>query len=242
MLSTLLRLGEGRTIKGLKGVADRVSALATAIEGLTDADLRSRTDKFKKRLAAGESLDALLPEAFAVAREAAWRVLSQRHFDVQVMGGAALHFGLDFRLHVAQSIDCGEIQITPVYERTQHVEQTPAGGGVTGHRARLQPGIALPVAAVLLQVLLERAEIRDQRAGVPEWPQPSIIAAFSIISTLLLMVIERGREIAVLKALGASGKRAQGASPSEASSTSPTSGPATGSCSRARRPGPRSRP
>ncbi len=93
MLSTLLRLGEGRTIKGLKGVADRVSALATAIEGLTDADLRSRTDKFKKRLAAGESLDALLPEAFAVAREAAWRVLSQRPFDEQVMGGAALHFG-----------------------------------------------------------------------------------------------------------------------------------------------------
>ena len=93
MLSTLLRLGEGRTIKGLKGVADRVSALATAIEGLADADLRSRTDKFKKRLAAGESLDALLPEAFAVAREAAWRVLSQRPFDEQVMGGAALHFG-----------------------------------------------------------------------------------------------------------------------------------------------------
>ncbi|TXI49914.1 MAG: preprotein translocase subunit SecA, partial [Mycobacterium sp.] len=93
MLSTLLRLGEGRTVRGLQGVANRVGALATAVEGLTDAELKGRTDEFRKRVAAGESLDALLPEAFAVAREAASRVLSQRPFDEQVMGGVALHFG-----------------------------------------------------------------------------------------------------------------------------------------------------
>ena len=93
MLSKLLRLGEGRMVKRLRGVADYVNSLSDEIEKLTDAELRAKTDEFRTRVADGEALDDLLPEAFAVAREAAWRVLSQRHFDVQVMGGAALHFG-----------------------------------------------------------------------------------------------------------------------------------------------------
>ncbi|MBB3602536.1 preprotein translocase subunit SecA [Mycolicibacterium sp. BK556] len=93
MLQKLLRLGEGRMVKRLKGVADYVNTLSDDVEKLSDGELRAKTDEFKKRVADGESLDDLLPEAFAVAREAAWRVLSQRHFDVQVMGGAALHFG-----------------------------------------------------------------------------------------------------------------------------------------------------
>ncbi|HET6731324.1 preprotein translocase subunit SecA [Mycobacterium sp.] len=93
MLSKLLRLGEGRMVKRLKGVADYVNTLSDDVEKLSDAELRAKTDEFKKRVADGEDLDDLLPEAFAVAREAAWRVLDQRHFDVQVMGGAALHFG-----------------------------------------------------------------------------------------------------------------------------------------------------
>ena len=93
MLSKLLRLGEGRMVKRLRGVADYVGSLSEDVEKLTDAELRAKTDEFKKRHADGESLDDLLPEAFAVAREAAWRVLDQRPFDVQVMGGAALHFG-----------------------------------------------------------------------------------------------------------------------------------------------------
>src|ERR1700749_5285637 len=80
-------------VKRLKKVADYVNTLADAVEKLTDAELRDKTDEFKKRLEEGETLDDLLPEAFAVAREAAWRVLDQRPFDVQVMGGAALHFG-----------------------------------------------------------------------------------------------------------------------------------------------------
>lgn len=93
MLQKLLRLGEGRMVKRLKGVAAYVNTLSDDVEKLSDAELRAKTDEFKKRIADGETLDDLLPEAFAVAREAAWRVLSQRHFDVQVMGGAALHFG-----------------------------------------------------------------------------------------------------------------------------------------------------
>ena len=93
MLSKLLRLGEGRMVKRLKRVADYVGTLSADVEALTDAELRAKTDEFRRRFGDGESLDDLLPDAFAVAREAAWRVLSQRPFDVQVMGGAALHFG-----------------------------------------------------------------------------------------------------------------------------------------------------
>jgi preprotein translocase subunit SecA len=80
-------------VKRLKRVADYVNSLSEDIEKLTDAELQAKTAEFKKRHADGEALDDLLPEAFAVAREAAWRTLDQRHFDVQVMGGAALHFG-----------------------------------------------------------------------------------------------------------------------------------------------------
>ena len=93
MLSKLLRVGEGRMVKRLRGVANYVNSLSDDVEKLTDAELRAKTDEFRARVTDGEKLDDLLPEAFAVAREAAWRVLSQRHFDVQVMGGAALHFG-----------------------------------------------------------------------------------------------------------------------------------------------------
>ncbi|ORB85886.1 preprotein translocase subunit SecA [Mycobacterium kansasii] len=96
MLSKLLRLGEGRMVKRLRKVADYVNTLSDDVEKLTDAELRAKTDEFKRRLADEknpEGLDDLLPEAFAVAREAAWRVLDQRPFDVQVMGAAALHLG-----------------------------------------------------------------------------------------------------------------------------------------------------
>ena len=89
----MLRFGEGRMVKRLKRVADYVNTLSDDVEKLSDAELRAKTEEFKKRIADGEDLDDLLPEAFAVAREAAWRVLDQRPFDVQVMGGAALHFG-----------------------------------------------------------------------------------------------------------------------------------------------------
>ena len=80
-------------MRRLKKLADAVNSIEEDYTGLTDAELRAQTDQFKQRLADGEDLDQLLPEAFAVAREAARRVLGQRPFDVQIMGGAALHFG-----------------------------------------------------------------------------------------------------------------------------------------------------
>ncbi|SEL95828.1 preprotein translocase subunit SecA [Rhodococcus maanshanensis] len=80
-------------VKRLKHIAEHVSTLSPDVEALSDAELHAKTGEFKERYARGESLDELLPEAFAVAREASWRVLGQKHYTVQVMGGAALHFG-----------------------------------------------------------------------------------------------------------------------------------------------------
>jgi preprotein translocase subunit SecA len=93
ILEKILNAGEGRQVRRLKRVADAVNSIEEDYTGLTDAELRALTDQYRERLADGESLDDLLPEAFATVREAARRVLGQRHYDVQVMGGAALHFG-----------------------------------------------------------------------------------------------------------------------------------------------------
>jgi len=89
----ILRIGEGRILRKLSGIADQVNALEDSFSVLSDAELREETDRFKERSEAGESLDDLLPEAFSSVREAARRTLGQRHFDVQIMGGAALHLG-----------------------------------------------------------------------------------------------------------------------------------------------------
>ncbi|MDT0164692.1 preprotein translocase subunit SecA [Actinotalea sp. AC32] len=89
----VLRMGEGRILKKLAGVADQVNALEDSFTALSDAELREETDRFKARLADGATTDELMPEAFAAVREAARRTLGQRHFDVQLMGGAALHLG-----------------------------------------------------------------------------------------------------------------------------------------------------
>ena len=93
ILEKVLRFGEGRIVKKLSGIAHQVNALEDSFTSLTDAELREETDRFKARVADGESLDSLLPEAFAAVREAARRTLGQRHFDVQLMGAAALHLG-----------------------------------------------------------------------------------------------------------------------------------------------------
>ncbi|MFD4293025.1 preprotein translocase subunit SecA [Rhodococcus sp. NPDC058505] len=92
-LSKLLRVGEGRMVKRLKHIAEHVDTLSPEYEALSDQQLRDKTGEFQQRFARGESLDDLLPEAFAVAREASARVLGQKHYIVQIMGGAALHFG-----------------------------------------------------------------------------------------------------------------------------------------------------
>ncbi|MFE9653065.1 preprotein translocase subunit SecA [Micromonospora sp. NPDC006431] len=93
ILEKVLRAGEGRMVRRLKAIAAAVNSIEDDYVNLTDDELRAMTDQFKERLDDGETLDDLLPEAFAVCREAAARVLGQRPYDVQVMGGAALHFG-----------------------------------------------------------------------------------------------------------------------------------------------------
>jgi preprotein translocase subunit SecA len=93
LLTKILRMGEGRKVKVLQRRVEAVSALEPGIEKLSDADLREKTDEFRERLAGGETLDDLLPEAFAVVREVSRRTLGMRPFDEQIMGGIALHEG-----------------------------------------------------------------------------------------------------------------------------------------------------
>ena len=88
-----LRMGEGRQIKKLEHVAEAVNKLEDQMVVMSDDELKGQTAKFKERLANGETLDDLMPEAFATVREVSKRTLGQRHFDVQLMGGAALHWG-----------------------------------------------------------------------------------------------------------------------------------------------------
>ena len=93
VLDKILRAGEGKILRKLHGIAKAVNAIEEDFVDLTDAELRALTDEYRKRLAEGETLDDLLPEAFATVREASKRTLGQRHYDVQIMGGAALHLG-----------------------------------------------------------------------------------------------------------------------------------------------------
>ncbi len=93
VLDKILRAGEGKILRKLDGIAKAVNAIEEDLVDLTDAELRALTDEYKKRYSEGETLDDLLPEAFATVREAAKRTLGQRHYDVQVMGGGALHLG-----------------------------------------------------------------------------------------------------------------------------------------------------
>ncbi len=93
LLDKILRAGEGRALKQLARIVTEVNSQEAKFAALSDQELREMTTKFQKRYADGESLDDLLPEAFAVVREASKRTLGQRHYDVQIMGGAALHRG-----------------------------------------------------------------------------------------------------------------------------------------------------
>jgi preprotein translocase subunit SecA len=93
LLTKILRMGEGRKLKVLQNRVETVSALEPEIEKFSDPELRKKTDEFRERLAGGETLDDLLPEAFAVVREVSRRTLGMRPFDEQIMGGIVLHEG-----------------------------------------------------------------------------------------------------------------------------------------------------
>ncbi|HET8716230.1 MAG TPA: preprotein translocase subunit SecA [Nocardioidaceae bacterium] len=93
ILDKILRIGEGKILRQLESVARAVNAIEDDFVAMSDEELQAQTDLFKKRLDDGESLDDLMPEAFATVREAARRTLGMRPFDVQIMGAAALHLG-----------------------------------------------------------------------------------------------------------------------------------------------------
>ncbi|MDA2810247.1 preprotein translocase subunit SecA [Nocardiopsis sp. RSe5-2] len=93
IIDKVLRAGEGKILRKLKKLTDQVNSIEEDFADLTEAELRELTDEYRERLKDGEKLDDLLPEAFATVRRAAQLTLGQRHFDVQIMGGAALHLG-----------------------------------------------------------------------------------------------------------------------------------------------------
>ena len=93
VLDKILRAGEGKILRSLESLASQVNLLEEHYVAMSDDELRGQTTEFKNRIASGETLDDLLPEAFAAVREASKRTLGQRHYDVQLMGGAALHLG-----------------------------------------------------------------------------------------------------------------------------------------------------
>src|SRR3546814_10832980 len=82
-----------RLLKQLQRIVTRINALEPQMQALSDAELQAKTPEFRERIAKGESLDKVLPEAFAVCREASVRVFGMRHFDVQLVGGMVLHMG-----------------------------------------------------------------------------------------------------------------------------------------------------
>jgi preprotein translocase subunit SecA len=93
VFNKILKVGEGKRVRQLAELVGPINELSDQMAALSDEELRDQTDIFRKRLADGESLDDILIDAYAVVREAATRVLGQRHYDVQLMGGMALHFG-----------------------------------------------------------------------------------------------------------------------------------------------------
>ena len=93
LLTSIFGSRNDRLLKQYRRTVDKINALEPSLESLTDEQLRAKTEEFKQRVAKGESLDDLLPEAFAVVREGSKRVFKMRHFDVQMLGGMALHFG-----------------------------------------------------------------------------------------------------------------------------------------------------
>ena len=93
LIDKILRAGEGRTLKKLEAITRQVNELEDLFKEMSDEELKGQTAEYRQRYNNGESLDDLLPEAFAAVREASVRTLGQRHYDVQIMGGAALHLG-----------------------------------------------------------------------------------------------------------------------------------------------------
>ena len=106
-MSKLLSFGSDKDLKRYYKIVDQINGLEPQFEKMTEEELRGQTDKFRERYANGESLDDMLPEAFATVREASKRTMGMRHFDVQLIGAMALHEG-----HIAQ-MQTGDLPSSP---------------------------------------------------------------------------------------------------------------------------------
>ncbi len=93
LIKYILETDSRRSLRKIGDMADKIMAMSPKYEAMTDEELRNQTTLFKERVAGGESLDSILPEAFAVVREASYRVLNMRHYKVQLMGGICVHQG-----------------------------------------------------------------------------------------------------------------------------------------------------
>src|SRR6202161_1190863 len=122
IIDSVLRAGEGRILRKLKRISEQINSIEDDFVKMSDAELRGMTDEFRQRYADGETLDDLLPEAFATVREAAKRTLGQRAFDVQLMGSAALHLGNIAEMRTGEGKTLTRVR--PAYL------QRPSGNGV----------------------------------------------------------------------------------------------------------------
>ena len=108
LLTAIFGSKKEKDFKLLSPIVDKVNSFASWAESLKDEDFPVQTEKFRKRLADGETLDSILPEAFALAREASFRVLGERHYDVQIMGAVVLHQGkiLEMKTGEGKTLTC----------------------------------------------------------------------------------------------------------------------------------------
>src|SRR5437763_1247603 len=138
IIDSVLRAGEGRILRKLKRISEQINSIEEEFVAMSDADLRGLTDEFRQRYADGETLDDLLPEAFATAREAAKRTLGQRAFDVQLMGAAALHLG-----NIAEMRTGEGKTLTGVFPAYLHAAARPSRARAgTPSSPRSRPGCA----------------------------------------------------------------------------------------------------
>lgn len=141
----IMRAGEGRILRKLQRIAEQVGSLEEDFEQLTDEELQALTPEFQERYEAGESLDDLLPEAFAAMREAARRTLGMRHFDVQIMGGAALHLGNIAEMQTGEGKTL--VATLPVYLNALTGKESTSSRSTTTSPSATPTGWAAPTAS-----------------------------------------------------------------------------------------------
>ena len=167
IIDKLLRAGEGRILAKLRNYADAINALEVNFTALSDEELQNETVVLRERYAAGESLDDMLPEAFAAVREAAKRTLGMRPFDVQLMGGAALHLGNIAEMRTGEGKTL--VATLPVLASAQLTANVSLTTGSDANLLAQFRQYRLPVEPLLATRAVEQPELRlseSQRLGL----------------------------------------------------------------------------